>query len=314
MFQLYKKRNFNSLMNDTFMFFRMMGKDYFGNFIKIAGGILLVLLVLVYLAGDIYFESIFTSGVQGVDNNNILTKYFDDNLAYFITIGCIIALLIVIITAISYAFPVVYLKLLENKKNTTTKAILKGLKSNTWKIIKFLLFSLFTFLPIATIVLTLSALLIVILIGIPIVIIMFAFINCWISLAFYDYLNNNSSYFEAMGNAWKAVFSNFWTHVGVTTIFYVIVYTVQSIISVVVYIIIGAFTMMSSNKYDGSSTDTASTLGQLLLISTLLSVLLSYLLNNLIMVNQGIIYYSAREADENNSLHADIDLIGNDLE
>ncbi len=45
-----------------------------------------------------------------------------------------------------------------------------------------------------------------------------------------------------------------------------------------------------------------------------LSVLLSYFFNNFLIVNQGLIYYSLRETNENHSAEIQINNIGNNFE
>ncbi len=311
MFQLYKKRNFNTLINDTFIFFRVAGRDYFSNYIKIVGGFLLVLLLLVYLVGNVFFKNIF-GGIQNYEQQQMLSKYFDDNITYFIIAGSICALLILFISIITYAFPVVYLKLMENNNIPKTANIIKGLKKSVSKLIVFLLLSLITFLPIGLMLGGLCFLLMFILIGFPVAIVIFAALSCWISLSLYDYLNNNSGYFTAMKNGFNIMFSNFWAHIGATAIFYIIVFIVRGAVSLLFYIIGGAFTIMRETPEN--TTSSLSTLGTLMLVSLIISTLVSYLLNNLIMISQGVIYYSGREANENHSLKADIDLIGTDIE
>ncbi|OIQ17297.1 MAG: hypothetical protein BM557_08790 [Flavobacterium sp. MedPE-SWcel] len=313
MFQLYKKRNFNALINDTFIFFRAMGKNFFGNYLKITGGFLVILLLLTYLIGKVFFENIFLS-TNSVEQQNMLSKYFDDNLVYFITIGSICALLMMLITAITYAFPVVYFNIIKDNKNITptTKELVKGLKGSVWKIIKFIFWSLIIFTPIIAILGSICVLLMMILVGIPLAVIVFAFISCWASLAFYDYLSNDVSFFKALANGWKLVFVNFWPNVGTTVIFWVMVYIVHSIVSIIFYIISGLFTLMDIDPTNHA--DTMSSFGILILIVFIISTALSYLLSNIIVVNQGIIYYSSKEEIENNSLRSDIDLIGENIE
>ena len=42
------------------------------------------------------------------------------------------------------------------------------------------------------------------------------------------------------------------------------------------------------------------------------SLLMSYILNNLLLVNQGVVFYSRQEFDENKSADFSIDLIGSE--
>ena len=63
-----------------------------------------------------------------------------------------------------------------------------------------------------------------------------------------------------------------------------------------------------------SQTDTFSTMGILFAVIMVFSVLLSYVFNNFILVNQGLIYYGLQEENENNATKSQIDLIGSDFE
>ena len=72
--------------------------------------------------------------------------------------------------------------------------------------------------------------------------------------------------------------------------------------------------MSSSEPNSFNQQETFSTLGIVLLITLIISSIIQFLMQNVIMINQGVIYYSNIEQRENNSLHDDIDLIGKDVE
>jgi hypothetical protein len=57
-----------------------------------------------------------------------------------------------------------------------------------------------------------------------------------------------------------------------------------------------------------------STMGIIMAVIMVFSVLISYIFNNFILVNQGLIYYSVLEEKENNSSKNLIDQIGTDIE
>ncbi|MNG04164.1 hypothetical protein D3C84_872770 [compost metagenome] len=57
-----------------------------------------------------------------------------------------------------------------------------------------------------------------------------------------------------------------------------------------------------------------SAMGILMAIVMVLSILLSYFFNNFLIINQGLIYYSLREENENNTPKSQIDLIGSESE
>ena len=74
------------------------------------------------------------------------------------------------------------------------------------------------------------------------------------------------------------------------------------------------FTSTQNLQETGSQTDTFSTMGILLAVIMVFSVLLSYIFNNFILINQGLIYYGLQEEKENNSTKSQIDLIGTEIE
>lgn len=312
MFQLFKQRNFNDLINDTFLFFRKSGKNYFRNYFIINGGFLLILVVLVYLVSKVFFDGLFTSfGTPKA--TELLEIFFQDNIAYFIISAIVAVVLILLLTMLSYSFPVIYLKLLEKNENPSTSQIIAGIKAKTGKIIIFALLSLVTFMPIAAISLFISGILIFLLIGLPLFVVVLAAITCWIFQSFYDYINNDTDYFTAMGNGYRMMTNKFWHNVGATAIFMLIVYIVHSIISFIPYII-GMVSMFSDMSQNGENTPDLSFFGIMMLVTIILSTLLSFVLTNLTIIGQGIIYYSNVEQQQNNSLHSDIDKIGSDFE
>lgn len=312
MFKVYKNRNFNDLINDTFIFFRQEGKNYFGNYFKITGGLIVIFTILVYLISDIFFENFFNQ-FNSVQQQQMLEKYFDDNLVYFITIGIITCLITLFISAINYLFPVVYFKHLADGIEPTTKSIFKGIKSRIGKIIIFLLGSCLLFIVPVIILFIICGLLIMILVGIPVTVIVFAAIVGYISQFFYEYISNNTGFFPALAKGFKMFFSKFWSNVGTTAIFLIIAYIIQTAITFIFYIISGFITMVNVDA-TGDKAGALSTLGILILVSFIIANIIGFIMQNVIMINQGIIYYSNKEQQENNSLRDDIDLIGQDIE
>lgn len=312
MFPLYKKRNFNALINDTFTFLKVEGKNYYSNYIVINGGFLLILLLLIYLLGKVFFEAVF-SNLSSPSSQNIIEDYFNDNAGYFIIAGVAGGILLLLLTVISYSFPVLYLKEFEHNAAPTTAQILKIFREKAGKIIIFSLLWLVTFFPVLVLLSLLSVLLIAIIIGIPFVIIVVSAMSCWMSLSLYDYLNTDNGYFTSMKNGFNMLFQNFWANTGASAVIYVIIYVAQGIISFVPYFI-GLFIVLLDS--DGSLNEDSgqSAIATLLIITFMLSVLLSYLFGNIFFLTQGMIYYSSRENKENKSLYTEIDLIGSDGE
>ena len=317
MFELYKKRDLSANFSDTTTFFKTFGKHYFKNYFIINGIFLMVLVVLIYFISKIYMEAIF-SNLSNVDTNQpFLLDFFYNNIILIIVAFIITFLLIVILSMLNISYPVIYLKLFEknNSDNFETQEIINGLKANIGKMIVFFLGSIFIILPLSIVIFGLLFLLCFILIGIPLLFIVGSAFLSWTTLSYYEYTLKDVGYFTALKNGFKLVKQQFWIVVGTTFLVLMLVQIVQGIITIIPYII-SMIWMFSSSGTPGWNTqiDTFSTMGILVAVIFVLSVLMSYFFNNFFIVNQGIMYYGLQEEKENNSTKSQIDLIGTDFE
>lgn len=318
MFELYKKRDLSANFSDTTAFFKTFGKHYFKNYLVINGIFLMILVVLIYFISKVYMEVLF-SGISNAQNNpNYLMDYFNNNMVLIAGGFLITFLLIVILSMLNISYPVIYLGLVEknNSNNFQIQEIISGLKSNIGKMIIFLLGSIFVIMPLAAIVFGLLFLLCFILIGIPLIIIVGSAFMSWITLSYYEYILKDVGYFRALANGFSMVKQQFWTIVGTTFLMMMLVQIIQGFITMIPYVLSLIWMFVSTNNLQetGSQTDTFSTMGILLAVIMVFSVLLSYIFNNFILVNQGLIYYGLQEEKENNSTKSQIDLIGSDFE
>lgn len=317
-FELYKKRDLSANFSDTTAFFKTFGKHYFKNYLVINGIFLMILVVLIYFFSKVYMEVIF-SGISNPQNSsNFMMDYFNNNMI-LIAGGFVLAfLLIVILSMLSVSFPVIYMKLVEktNGNAFTTPEIINGLKSNIGKMIVFFLGSLFIITPLAIVVFVLLFLLCFILIGIPLIIIVGSAFLSWITLSYYEYSLKDVGYFTALANGFRLLKQKFWTTVGTTFLMMMLVQIIQGFITMIPYAIsmIWMFTSTQNLQEANSQTDTFSTMGIIIAVIMVLSILLSYIFNNFVVINQGLIYYGLQEENENNSTKSQIDLIGTDLE
>ncbi len=314
MFQLFKKRNFGELVGDTFTFFKMYGKHYFRNYFIINGGFLLILLVLIYFLMKVFFDGMsanFGGGMNTMGNN--FDAYINDNLGLFIGLGIFTGISILFLTLLSYAFPVAYLNLMEKNTDFSTDEIIAVIKSKAGKIVIFFIASLFILIPVMFVVLGLCFALVFILIGIPLMLIMIPAMMCWISLSFFDYMSTDNSYFESLGNGFGLLRQNFWPTVGSTAVMYLIMQIIVGFVSMIPYMF-GIFSMFTSldsqNASAGFGGEQFSFLMVMMGLTMILSIVMNFIFQNFILVNQGIIYYSLREENENNSPKSQIDLIG----
>ncbi|MDX6181911.1 hypothetical protein SGQ44_04775 [Flavobacterium sp. Fl-77] len=313
MFELFKKRDFSSYISDTIAFFKTFGKHFFKNYAIINGGFLLILCVLMYFIFKIYFEVLFAN--TGAEQGSYFLQYFNENFALFVASFILFGILIIVLSLLNVAYPIIYLQLVGEKKGAeiTISEIVVRLKQNTGRLLKFFLGLLFIIMPIIILVFALLIVLCFILIGFPLLLIAAPATMAWIYLSFYTYLTQETSFFTAIKNGFSLLKQQFWGIVGTTFVVLMLIQIIQSFLTMIPYLI-GIVAFLTSNRSAGWNTDNSSSLGIFISIIFIFAVLLSYFFNNLVIINQGIIYYSLREENENLTSNSQIDLIGTDNE
>ncbi len=316
MISIYKKRSFSDFFSDTIAFFKENGKHYFRHYFIINGAFLMVLAVIIYFITNIYFNA-FSTGIRNRQNMNFMSDFFNENAVLFFSTFIVLFLLLILISLLNIAFPVVYLDLYDENQGAhfSTKQLVSSLKSHIGRLLKFSIGTIVIIAPICLIVMSICILLCFIIIGFPLLMIVFPAIFSLIILTFYEYINNKSRFFASLSVGFTMLKNQFWSIVGATFLMYFIMSIFQNIVAFVPYIIglVLFFTMVQ----DGSSADPESSVvfvGILIALVLVLTVILGYLLNGILIVSQGMIYYSARENNENNEALQNIDLIGKNAE
>ncbi len=312
MFQVYKKRDFSQLVGDTFSFFKIEGKNYFKNYFIINGGLLLVLVVAIYFLIRFFFEGTFSAAQVG--DNQFLAESLYANLGIFITIGLLLTVLIIAVSLINYTYPVSYLSLLAEQREINTTSIIQKLKSKISRSLLFFLFSIFILFPIMLIIMGIMFVLMMIIIGIPLLLIVIPAVSSWISLSYYHYISTESGYTEALGKGYDMLRNNFWPIIGSTFVMYMIVQVVVSIVTFIPYIFVMGSFFVNPEGVQNDPEEAISLVTLMLSIVMIVSILFNYTLQNIILINQGIIYYSAAEKEENISINREIDTIGQNEE
>lgn len=312
MFQLYSKRNFSSLVGDTFTLFKLEGKNYFKNYFIINGGLLLVLCIIIYFFMQIFLKSAFLASSQ--NNSNAFLDSILTNVSLFIIFGLAMILLIMFASLINYLYPVAYLKLVEEKKQRTLHNLTSLIKSKIGKTIKFYFLSIFIIVPLLLVLLGISFALVFVIIGVPILFILLPAYTSWVSLSYYEYISTNSTYFNALKKGLKLLKSKFWPVISSNYVMQTIVQVVLGIVVMVPYFI-GIFSIFINPEQSTQNSENVFSLITILLtVIMIISILFNYTLQNIILINQGIIYYSIIEEQENISAKNNIDLIGQNEE
>lgn len=261
---------------------------------------------------EFIFSSISNPGANKPDN--AFTNYFNENFGLVIFLAIFAFILLVTITIFQFSFPVVYLDLLDSKKGTDFSArdIFAGMKKRVSKILKFFIGFIFVLFPLMIMLMFLLVLLCFIIIGIPLLFVMVPAMMSFIQLTFFYYMNSEQGFFTAISDAYYTIKNQFWPIVGTTAVMMIIVQVINGIFTIVPYLF-GVASMFTTIK-SGDSEDAYSSISMLMSMVMVLSIIVSFIFNNLLLVNQGMIYYSHIKNGESSIYVDSLDLIGTDSE
>lgn len=309
MFQLYKKRDFSAYITDTIAFFKIYWKNFFGNYIVITGALLALLCLFYFFIFRDLFSALFSTANEGIGYD--IGYYFSDNPVLFVSVMVVVALFAIFFSIFSIAYPVIYLKLIEEtgKKDFTASEIFGRIKLYLPKIIRFGFYSFITFFPLIFVAGFFAALLVLLVVGVFVLILLIPVASVWMTQSFYIYLLQEMSFFEAIKQGWKNLFSKkFWHIVGAAMVIYVVLSVLQGMITMIPYSIM-LFSMLATG--DGKL---GSSFGVIISVLYIVSLLFSYITSNILMVNQGVVYYSILEQNNHVQALSEINLIGQNVE
>ena len=318
MIQLFKIRTFSDYFSDTISFFKTSGRHFFKNYFIVNGGFMMVLIALIYFGVTFYMESLQSETSIAV-NAGVAT--YDDwtsqNLPLLLGFILISFLTVVILSVLNVAYPIIYLGLYDKHQghDFSTTQIINVLKNNALRLVIFSLGTIFIYLPIFIIILGVCIALCFVIVGIPLLLIVFPALYSWISIAFYEYLTNQSGFFKAMQVSYRTVTQDFWAVVGGSFLMIMIVQMLQTVVTMIPYFIGIIIFFTSAQDLEGTSqTDRFGFASILIIVVFALSIIVGYISNNLLVVAQGLMYYSGRERLESIGTTSLIDKIGSDFE
>lgn len=315
--QFYKKRDFGTLISDSFNFFKLHGKNYFRNYILI-NGLLLILMVVVCIFGyRELFSQAFGSNMSG--QSYYFERYFQDNMGMFIGVGIVMFLLFVLLMIINYLYPVFYLKrLAQGEVKIKTDDILNDFKSNMGRIAILCLGMMFIVTPLAILMLGVSTALMMIVIGFFLIILLYPAMFNVSTFLMYDFFNTKRGFFESLSYSIRAQFSYpngrekspFWKYWGATLIIFIIMYIISSIFtSIPMFFVYGSLlTTTPDGNFEQNPFEGAA--GIFFFVMYGISILVSLFLSNLMYVNSGLMYYDSRTDLHQKVELAEIETIG----
>lgn len=297
--QFYKKRDFGELISATFDFVKKYGKNYFKNYILLNGLILILLLVVFWFGFGELFTQIFNSNLDG--QQFFFEQYFTENQGVLIGLGIVAFIIFVLLSLVSYSFPVLYMKRVAETGEIHVKAgdIANDIKSVALKFLIFFLGMLFIVTPIALVAFMLSGLLMMILVGFLLLMLFVPAMLNIVNFTLFDYYHTDRGFFSSLGYAFRAQFSkSFWKYWGSIAITYLLMQVISSIFTFLpMMLIFGAGFVSPSNLNPEDST----VFGVIVMVIYAVAIVLGFVLNNLLYINTGFMYYDSRT-----DLHRDV--------
>ncbi|MGB3606876.1 MAG: hypothetical protein WA775_01335 [Psychroserpens sp.] len=309
--QLHKSRRFGEYFQDTFAFLKQNGGHLYKHFFIINGVFLMLLMVFAYFLSKFYSEVFFGSIVNG--NQNALENYINQNSGLFVALIIAVVIIALVAAIIAYTFVPIYLKLYidHDGKSFSALDVAKSYKHNLSKILIFLLCSMIVLIPVLILAGFVSFILSITIIGMLLLPLVFGAVSLYYQGSLMEYLEQKRSIWESFGYFLHLLSSKFWPSVGSAGIFFVMAYIAQTAVTFIPYIfgVVNLFVDVEPGAIPKPG-EIQQTMTIVLILIFVLSFIVGSLLNVIIQLNQGIIFYSLKENNENINTKSEIDLIG----
>ncbi|MYZ58782.1 hypothetical protein EH151_02590 [Elizabethkingia anophelis] len=309
--QFYKKRDFGALVSDTLNFFKLYGKNYFKNYLTLNGGIIILLVVVIVIGFGDFFKQAFGSNTNG--EAYLFQDYFQQNQGLLIGASVLSIILIILLSLISYSFPVLYMKRLAETGNSkvTMNEMIEDMKKNLKKFFIFFIGSIFILIPLFIFAFIISSFLMIILIGFLLILACIPVMVNIINFTLFNMYNTNDGFFASIGKALRMQFSkSFWKYIGSTFIIYLLINVVTSIFAFIPMMFLYGYIITTVSTTPDAIGSDSSFFMILMAIVYAVSIACTIVLNNLIYVNAGFMYYDSRTDLHRNVTFSEIDTIG----
>lgn len=311
MMQFYKKRDFGALVSDTLNFFKLYGKNYLKNYLTLNGGIIILLVVVVVIGFGDFFKQAFGSNTDG--EAYLLQDYFLQNQGLLIGVSVLSIILIILLSLISYSFPVLYMKRLAEtgSSKVTINEMIDDMKKNLKKFFSFFIGSVIILTPLFILAFVISSFLMIILIGFLLIMACIPVMVNIVNFTLFNMYNTEDGFFTSVGKAFRMQFSkNFWKYIGSTFIIYLLINVVTSIFAFIPMMFLYGYIITTVRTTPDAFGSDSSFFMILMAIVYAISIACSIVLNNLIYVNAGFMYYDSRTDLHRNVTFSEIDTIG----
>lgn len=310
--QLYKSRGFSAFFQDTFTFIKQNGKHYFKHFFIVNGFFLLILMAIGYFISKFYTDIVFGGILQG-NNATQIDEYMNENFGIFILLMIVFTIVALIAGLISYSYSAIYLKLYSENdgKNFETKDIVQVYKQNLGKLFIFLLCGIILGIPLIFVLGIGAFILVITIIGFLLLPFLVGAFSLFYNMTLMEYLQAKRGIWDSFGYAWNLMTKKFWAAVGSVGLFYLMAYVLQNVITMIPYLFFLGDMFTSAQQGDNlNPEEVGASLMVMMLVIFFITFIVGIILNNITQLNQGIVYYSLKEDNENINTKSVIDQIG----
>lgn len=307
--QLYKSRGFSEFLQDTFTFLKSNGKHLFKQYLIINGIFLIVLMVMMYFFTKFYTDAIFGS-IQG--NPTLIDDYMNNNMGMFFLLLFGFLVLALVAGVISFSFVPLYLKLYTERAGQSfgTSEVVNAYKSNIGKIFIFLICGFLLAIPLFIVMGIGMFILIITIVGMLMIPVLIGAFSLFYNMTLMEYMEQKRGIWDSFGYAWTLLTSKFWASVGSVGLFFLMSYILQGVLSLIPYIFGMASLFTTIESGNPNPKDVGSTLTIIMLAIFFLSFFVGAILSVVVQINQGIVFYSLKEDNENINTKSVIDQIG----
>lgn len=310
--QLYKSRDFSAFFQDTFSFIKQNGKHYFKHFFIINGIFLLILMVIGYFVTEFYTDFIFGGILQGGNSSTAFDDYMNENFGIFILLAFVFISVGLVAGLISYSYSAIYLNLYSEHggKNFETQQIIQVYKQNLGKLFIFLVCGILLGIPIMIVLGIGTFVLMITIIGLLLVPVLVGAFSLFYNMTLMEYLQHKRGIWDCFGYAWTLMTKKFWAAVGSVGLFYLMAYVAQNVITIIPYMFFMGSMFTTTPEGISNSQEIGETFMVVMLVVFFVTFIVGTILNNITQLNQGIVYYSLKEDNENINTKSVIDQIG----
>lgn len=317
MMEFYKKRDFGTVIGDSFNFFKLYGKNYFKNYLLINGLLLIIMVVVVVFGYRELFQAVLGSNLSG--QSTYLETYFNDNMGLLLGVSTVTMILFSVLMIINYLFPVFYVKrIASGQKLISTDEIMSDFKTNIKKIGKLCLGMIFIVGPLSILLIGFTYALILVIIGIFLLLFVFPTLYNVVTFLMYDYFNSQRGFFESLSYSIRSQFSYangrekspYWKYWGSTIIISIILYIISTIFTMIPMLLMYSSLLTSPSNSSLEQDPFSGSMGIFIFVIYGISMLVSLILSNLLYVSVGFLYYDSRTDLHQEVKFAEIESIG----